>query len=283
MPERNFVRQYAAREFTGEGAIVDLGCWMGSFTRPLATGLRENPRIRGGECRIHAYDRFVWEKWMNPCVAGTRWEGRYRDGDDFRDAFLEQVGPVADLVTVHAGDLNEERWDPAEPIEYLLIDAMKTWELANSVVANFFPALKPGLSLIHHQDFVHFFTPWIHLLMFRFRPYFEPRTYVPNDSFIFTYREQIPAALLEKRYSFADFSEAEVAEAFAYSLSLIPAAASANIHAARIMLHIHQEDWSGARAAMERVRGAGIPLEKDLKVVSRLLENHALQSAAAGR
>lgn len=273
--ERNFVRQYAAREFKGEGAIVDLGCGLGSFTLPLAIGLRENARISGREIRIHAYDLFSWQDWMNANVAGTRWAGRYNEGDDFSDAFIHQVAPVADLVAIHSGDLNEERWNPAAPIEYLLIDAMKTWELSNSVTLNFFPALRPGVSMVHHQDFVHYYTPWIHLIMFRFRRYFEPLTYVPSGSYVFAYREQLPSALLEKRYGFEDFSTEETSEAFEYSLSLLTsAAARANVFAARVMMHIHGDDWSGARADLERIRAAGIPLEGELSLVSRLLEDH---------
>ncbi len=272
--ERDFVRRYAASDFTGEGAIVDLGCWLGSFTIPLATGLRENRRLRGRKVRIHAYDLFSWQNWMNPCVAGTRWADRYKEGDSFMDAFVEQIAPVADLVAIHAGDLNKERWDRTAPIEYLLIDAMKSWELANSVVGNFFPALKPGLSRVHHQDFAHFFTPWIHLLMYRFRRYFEPLAYVPEGSFVFGYREQIPDWLLGKSYGFDDFSDDEAADAFGYSLSLIPAAAHPNVLAARVMMHIHREDWAGARAELERVRANGIPVEKELAVVSKLLEDH---------
>jgi hypothetical protein len=272
--ERDFVRHYAAHDFKGEGAIVDLGCWMGSFTLPLGIGLRENPRISGGKVGIHSYDLFRWQDWMNQSVANTRWAGRYKEGDDFMDAFVEQVAPVADLVKIHAGDLNKEKWDPAEPIEYLLIDAMKSWELTNSVARNFFPALRPGLSLVHHQDFVHYYTPWIHLIMYRFRNYFEPLTHVPEGSFIFTYRELIPRELLEKRYAFDDFSAKEAADAFEYSLSLVPAASRGNVYAARIMMHIHRQDWAAARADLERVQAAGISPVRELAVVSRLLDNN---------
>ena len=273
--ERDFVRKYAAHDFKGEGAIVDLGCWMGSFTLPLAVGLRENPRIRDRKVAIHAYDLFRWQGWMNGSVANTRWAGRYQEGDDFKDAFVEQVAPVADLVTIHAGDLNKERWDPSEPIEYLLIDAMKSWELTNSVVRNFFPALRPGLSLVHHQDFVHYYTPWIHLIMYRLRKYFEPHTYVPVGSLIFIYRELIPRELLEKSYGFDDFPAEEAADAFDYSLSLVPATARANVYAARIMMQIHRQDWAAARAELGRVQAAGTSQERELAIVSKLLENNS--------
>jgi len=190
------------------------------------------------------------------------------------DAFVEQIAPVADLIAVHPGDLNKERWERNTPIEYLLIDAMKSWELTNSIARIFFPALIPGLSLVHHQDFVHYYTPWIHLMMFRFRRYFEPSAYVFEGSYLFAYRERIPPELLEKQYSFNDFSAGEVAEAFEYSLNLVPAAFRANVYAARVMMHIHRQDWSGARAEMEQIHADGIPLEKELTVVSKLLDDH---------
>jgi hypothetical protein len=272
--ERDFVRNYAARDFTGEGAIVDLGCWMGSFTLPLATGLRENPRIKAGKGCLHAYDLFRWQDWMNPSVAGTRWAGQYKEGDDFSDAFSEQIAPVADLVVMHAGDLNKQTWEPTKTIEYLLIDAMKSFELANSVVRNFFPALRPKLSRVHHHDFVHYYAPWIHLLMHRFRRYFEPLVHVPDGSYIFGYREQIPRALLERNYDFGDFPPEEVAAAFEYALNLVPAPARANIFAARIMMDIHRDDWTGAREELKRVRAAEIPLKNELVLVSKLVENH---------
>ena len=271
--ERNFVREYAARDVRGEGAIVDLGCWLGSFTLPLAICLRENSRISAHKACIHAYDLFVWQDYMNGSVAATRWAGRYKEGANFRDAFVEQIAPVADLVTVHAGNLNNEVWEPAKPIEYLLIDVMKSWEPVNSVLGNFFPALRPGLSLVHYQDFVHYFTPWIHLIMYRFRRYFETLTYIPHGSYVFKYRELIPRELLEKCYDFGDFSTEEAAAAFEYSLSLIPEAARTNVFAVRIMLQIHRGDKTSARSELERLRTAGVPLEKELAVVSKLLEN----------
>lgn len=270
--EREYVREYAANLYLGEGAIVDLGCWLGSFTVPLAVGLRANPGLRGRNLKIHAYDLFRWEDWMNFCVAGSRLEGRYKQGDSFLDAFVEQIAPVAELVEIKSGDLNQARWDPAVAIEYLVVDAMKSWDLTNSIVRNFFPALRPGLSLVHHQDFAHYYTPWIHLIMYRFKRHFEPLAYIREGSYVFRCREQLPPALYERSYSFDDFPDDEAEEAFEYSLSLIPHPARLNVLAARIMMRIHREDWVGASADLERARAAAIPMEKELKIVAATLD-----------
>lgn len=36
--EREYLRTFALKEYAGQGAIVDLGCWLGSSTIALATG-----------------------------------------------------------------------------------------------------------------------------------------------------------------------------------------------------------------------------------------------------
>jgi hypothetical protein len=41
--EQAYLRWLVARRFSGQGAIVELGCWLGSLTSSLAMGLRENP------------------------------------------------------------------------------------------------------------------------------------------------------------------------------------------------------------------------------------------------
>ena len=48
------------------------------------------------------------------------------------------------------------------PIKILLVDAMKSSELAKAITMNFFPSLLEGVLLIH-QDYKHYFTPWIHV------------------------------------------------------------------------------------------------------------------------
>src|SRR5205809_3571131 len=69
--ERAYLRWFAKHIFTGQGAIVDLGCWLGSTTIPLAIGLVENSTASSSLRNIYAYDNFVWRSWMDPTVAGT--------------------------------------------------------------------------------------------------------------------------------------------------------------------------------------------------------------------
>src|SRR5687768_8016221 len=77
--EQNYFRRYTQDIYSGVGEIVDLGCWLGSTTIPLAQGLRKNYKISTKGKRIHAYDLFVWETWMNSHMDGC--QKKYSPGE----------------------------------------------------------------------------------------------------------------------------------------------------------------------------------------------------------
>src|SRR5207244_4836892 len=121
--ERAYFKWHAQEVFTGGGAIVDLGCWFGSTTAMLALGLYKNRRPAARRARIHAYDRFAWEPWMDDYVSAVRL-GPYSPGDSFLPEFELTISRWRGSIDVHASDLLEERWQ-GPPIELLLVDAMK--------------------------------------------------------------------------------------------------------------------------------------------------------------
>jgi hypothetical protein len=270
--ERTFAKDYAEKHYTGQGEIVDLGCWLGSFTVPFARGLEKNKKIGKNRIYLHAYDIFIWEKWMDSCVLCTELANKYQAGESFLDAFERQILPWKDKIKVYPGDLNKMNWDPVKTIEFLLVDAMKSWQLCNAIIRKFFPALKPNFSLIQHQDYVHYYCSWIHLIMYRFRDYFEPILYVPSSSLIFKYTKAIPESLLQKNYSFSDFSPAEINQAFNYSYDLVPQQARANIAAAKVMLYVHLGDMSQAKKELELLKETGIySPQSELPIVENLI------------
>jgi hypothetical protein len=177
--EQSFCTEHAASAFTGAGEVVDVGCWLGSSTLALVQGLDLNPRARARERRVHAYDLFVWEEWMDGIVAGTDLAGRYVPGDSFLDEFERRVALRRDRIVVHAEDLLETHWSGA-PIELAFIDAMKTPALAMAIAREFFPSLIDG-AVVVHQDFVYSWCPWIHVLMFRLRDRFQPYAAIPSS------------------------------------------------------------------------------------------------------
>ncbi|MEH2283909.1 MAG: glycosyltransferase [Nostoc sp.] len=247
--EQLFLENYAQNEYSGRGEIVELGCWFGSSTISLAMGLEANSCITNKNQRIHAYDIFIWCSMagMQQNLIGTSLEGKYKDGDSFLDEYLERINSWSHLIHVHPGDLAEIGWQQGE-IECLFIDAMKSWELTNSIIKNFFPYLIPEVSLVIHQDFAHYYTSWIHLMMYRLREYLVPIEHpFIYSSRAFRYVKLIPNELLYNSYSFDSFSETEVEAAFNYSLEITPKKMQPNILAAKVMHFIHIKNFAKAK------------------------------------
>jgi hypothetical protein len=264
--ERQYFQQYAEQEFTGQGDLVDLGCWLGSTTVPLVIGLQKNSYPRTRSRLVHAYDLFEWASWMDGCVKGTPLEGRYQPGDSFLPEFERVIAPWQGRVRTYPGDLEKLDWGGG-PIEFLLIDAMKSEQLCNAITRHFFPSLVPGVSTVLHQDYFHWYTSWIHPLMYRLRAYFDPvREVAPNSgSMVFRLKRAIPAHLLRRDYSLRSFGEDELAAAFRYSMELGSEEARSAVHAAQIMSYVHRKRFAGAEAAFAAWKASGLPLNYDVR------------------
>lgn len=269
--ERKFLQWYGEHEYTGTGEIVDLGSWMGATVVPMACGLLNNPRAETRDKQVHAFDLFVWEDWMEPSVAGTELEGKYQPGESFVSEFESATEEWGSRVCTYAGDLTQTEWHGG-PIEFLFVDAMKTWDLTNAILRNFFPHLMPGKSLVVHQDFVHYYTPWIHLVMYRLREFFTPRHHIPRtSSVVFSVEEAIPVDLLAP-YSFDDFTADEIAAAFDHSRRIVPKTAWAGIKAADIMLDVHRGNLDRAADELGAVRRSSLRFDDNLQMVEQHLE-----------
>ncbi|MDP9292701.1 MAG: hypothetical protein M3O82_10120, partial [Verrucomicrobiota bacterium] len=167
--EMAFFSESAARYFGRKGAIVDLGCWLGSTSVALAQGiLTHGSKAHNRNEKVFGFDMFRWEGWMPAHIPYCLYEPG--------DSFLPEARRV---VRVHGGggveliraDLELYEWSGG-PIKILLVDAMKNENLAIQIPRNFFPSLVPG-SLLIHQDFKHYYTSWIHVLQYRLRQYFR--------------------------------------------------------------------------------------------------------------
>jgi O-methyltransferase len=169
--EQTYITHYCQNRFENQGKIVELGCWLGSATLSMAQGLVSAGRTP--TALIHAYDIFIWDNSMTPFLGGQRLNPPLETGESFLPQYLMEIESCKEWVQVHAGDLCQETW-PGEPIEFLFVDAMKSWELSQHIVRQFFTALIPGKSIVFHQDFAYFGTYWIPILMYRLRDYFQP-------------------------------------------------------------------------------------------------------------
>jgi hypothetical protein len=267
--EQDWLRTYAACTYQGRGAIVDLGCFLGATTIALAEGLALN---RKAKCKqIHAYDLFRWSKGFELWAEGKGVEGRFADGESFLAEFLKRSEPWRDYIAAHKEDLAQAQWRNG-PIEFLLIDAMKTAETASAILRAFFPNLIPAVSYVAHQDFAHAYTPWIHLITFRLREYFSVVADVPaSGTTVFRCEGALQGRLLDMDVSFSKTTIEEIEAAFEHSLSLVSNEKKGNIVAAKAMAYRERGDITRARAILAATAGNAPSLAGELDQIKRLL------------
>lgn len=229
--EQAYLRELARRHFFGAGEIVDLGCWLGSTTISLASGLAHNPRRRAR--RVHAYDRFIWyDRWRSSAgdMASTM-----RQGQSFRAEFESRLGGLRDHVVVNEADLTQTTWNGG-PIEILVVDAMKNWRLCSAITRNFFPAVIPGCGLVVHQDFKFWGCPWIHLTMYRLRDLFALEADLAySGSTVFRLLATPPAARVSPELAPADFPVDEIDAAYAYWRGTLSKPLQVELECARVL------------------------------------------------
>ncbi|MDB5069227.1 MAG: hypothetical protein JWM87_338 [Candidatus Eremiobacteraeota bacterium] len=251
--EQAYLYAWAARAYDGRGAVVDLGCWLGTSTIPLAEGLAANPRANGAV--VDAYDQFVWESWMASATIPSLGD-RYRDGDSFLPEYRERTAPYAGRIRVHAGDLNGEHWRGG-PIALLFNDVSKSWSLAATVLREFWPAAGAG-ALIVEQDFVHAYCYWLHLIAWAMRDRLEPVGVVPQAaSFVFRRKEDAASGITS--VGPGDFSAADVDAAYDYALSIVPPDGASTLLAAKARCLFERGDRAGVDATWSEVLRLGAP------------------------
>jgi hypothetical protein len=191
--ERRLLYWLAQHYFTGEGAILDAGCYLGGSTLALATGLRD--RSDDFPARpIFTYDLFRVDQGMTPDLpAGAG----LKEGDSFRPLFEENVGESVRYCNVVEGNIVDHGWVGDGRIEIAFLDILKGANLNDFVVGTFFREFIPGRTVLVQQDFVHEFCPWIHVTMGYLDPYFELLDLFDFGSAVYLLREPIPAEALE--------------------------------------------------------------------------------------
>ena len=242
-----FVEAYARDIFSGAGRIVDLGCWYGATTAALARGLHANAHAENNAV-VEAYDLFVWETWMDGHAERLKHLGkRYHVNDCFLPDVAELLRPYGDLVTLEQRDLLEPK-PPGPPIEFLFIDAMKSWALGQSIVKSFFPSLIPKKSYVVQQDFVWYHPAMLsaHLLMWYMRDHFEFVHHVPwSCSAVFRYTKVLDST--EIRLPPPEFFTLEmIHEAYEYSAACAESARVDYVKAGKLFFLLERGFYEAA-------------------------------------
>ena len=203
---------------------------------------------------------------MDPYMGGCA--RHYSPGESFLEEYESRTRSYSELIAVHPGDLSQIGWS-GQPIEVLLVDAMKSWDLAKSIVEIFYRSLLPHKSILIHQDFKHYYCSWIHLIQYKLKEYFILEQEIPNSgSVVFRLKKRIDCDLSWLK-NLRSLDGQEVSDAFEYSMSLV--SESEGVAAAYIMYFIHVDMVEKAKHIFNKFVQEGFPVTYDLKIVQNIL------------
>jgi hypothetical protein len=242
--ERQLLHWLTARHYAAAGAIVDGGCFVGGSTVALAEGLRAAGRREA----IDVYDLFD----VQPYMAESYFKGSdLRAGDSFRPWFDSNTAHVSDLLRVHPGDVTTEGWR-GDPIEILAVDFAEDWSLNDFVVANFFPCLIPGRSVVVQRKFVFAVCPWVAVTMEELAHCFEPVAFAESCSVAYFVKGKPPAG----QPPISSLPQRRQLELFERALARFRGYPRDVLECAKAALLIDHGDREQARAVLGRVASA---------------------------
>jgi hypothetical protein len=183
-----------ARDFaSGDGAIVDAGCFLGGSTAALLAGVRD----RAGDWTgppVASYDLFEVEEYTLRKFFAD--DPSLRAGDSFRRRFDANVSGFDVPHVVREGDIVEHGWT-GEQIDVLFLDVLKSSEINDAVLRDFFPSLVPGRSVIVHQDYGWGGMPWIPITVESMRDSLVLVDWMEWGSHVFFLEGEVPMELME--------------------------------------------------------------------------------------
>jgi hypothetical protein len=107
---------------------------------------------------------------------------------------------------VHEGDITELGWSGG-PIDVLFLDVLKSWEINDAVLRDFFPSLVPGRSVIVHQDYGWGEHPWVPITVELMRDSLVLVDWMEWGSHVFFLEGEVPAELTERGIGGLDLDE----------------------------------------------------------------------------
>ncbi|HUR27884.1 MAG TPA: class I SAM-dependent methyltransferase [Planctomycetota bacterium] len=210
--EQKYLYWLTRTQWRDVGHVVEIGPWLGGSTLCLARGMEAS---RQRSHRLHAFDNFIWRDFM------ARFEPLpIAAGDSFEPFFLRNVSAVRDYIVARSLTLPDEKipgdaqaeevrgseapaavefsWDATEPIEILFVDGAKSWRGMRWLLKCVAPALIPGQTLFVCQDFKHWGSSWVPLMIARIEKQLELIHVVQRGSTAtFRLREALDGAVIE--------------------------------------------------------------------------------------
>lgn len=189
--ERRLLYSLARDYASGDAAIVDAGCFLGGSSAALLAGMRDRPGGWAGP-PLASYDLFRADASMIPKFLDASTD----IGESFRAHYDANVARFDVPHDVREGDITRIGWDGG-PIDVLFLDVLKSPEINDAVLRDFFPSLVPGRSVIVHQDYGWGDLPWVPITVELMRDSLVLVDWMEWGSHVFFVERELPREVLE--------------------------------------------------------------------------------------
>ena len=257
---------WLARRFSGKGAIVEIGPWLGASTAYIAAGIRDS----GLPAKVDVFDKFLWR-------VGAGWEskevGTRISGESFLDEFKANLGALMDFVDVHQGGINKILWERG-PVELLFLDAPKRTPEISRVLTTFGSSMIPGQSVMVWQDFGHFPSYAIPASLSRLWDVIEPvHVVIPGSTVGLRVKQQWSnTQVSEEALDLQRWTPEEIDGVWEQWMSILPEKNRPLFHCGSVMF-LH--DIGKTQLARERLQGL---FDLDDRIVNKKWEHLAKSS-----
>ncbi len=273
--ECRYLYWLTATQYTGRGAVVEVGTFLGRSTQHLAAGLRDAGHLDALDC----FDQFVW-RGSHTRVAALS----LARGDDFQPYFERNVRPLYPRLRVTKAAIDNIVW-AGGPIEILFLDAPKRLDTVSATLAAFAPALVPGVSRIVFQDFLHPPAYALPAVVACLGPALETEHVVSAGVTVgFRVMEPLPYGTAQPiDWNFWTWDAEEIVDEFVRLLAPLPAEARACLWLSAALLLVDRREGAAAREVAQRA-GADPALRPHLQshAGALLYDNYRGLHRAAG-
>jgi len=220
--ERQYLHDFFASGWDGQGTVVEIGPFLGGTTRAIASGMAANPRRQAGAV-LHTFDRFddyysadKLRATIEPMVRGGVFTPA-RANDLCREANFERLFDAihsphgyGQLVNLHNSPLPDrpEEIDGSTSLDCLagetdlgalFIDGCKSWASTHYAMKFLLPRLRPGAPVIF-QDFGWYTCFWISSVTHALREFLVPVSHV-DSTYTFRLTRHVTAHDVARRFA----------------------------------------------------------------------------------
>ena len=145
--EQRYLYWLTSQGYSGQGAVVELGSFLGCSAMHLGAGLRN----AGFTMPLWCFDKFEWSGsggWSDDFGV------KLANKANYRALFLANVRPVYPPVRAIKTEIKRIKWKRGL-VEILFLDAPKRLPDISAALTQFAPHMEPHFSLLVCQDYSH--------------------------------------------------------------------------------------------------------------------------------